>query len=258
MTEAEFQTVRGAGFLLALALAVVAQHLSPHARLAGSWRVNGAFWVVDALLIGGVCGACACSVARWSAAQGFGIFQQVAVSPWLTLVATIVLLDMVSYFWHRANHTIPLLWRFHRVHHSDPAFTATTALRFHPGELLLSLPVRLAAVALLGAAPVAVVIFEIVFAMANFFEHSDINLHIDLERWLARFCITPALHRRHHSRQWEELNSNFGTVFVVWDRVLGTYKPSSSALWIETGLPDRSHGTTLREMLLLPFLRQGG
>jgi sterol desaturase/sphingolipid hydroxylase (fatty acid hydroxylase superfamily) len=254
MSELEFQLVRGVGFAAALATAVLLQRLSPHARHSGSWRVNGSFWLIDALIIAALCGACACTAARWAATREIGIFHSVAVPGWLAVVMTIGALDFVSYAWHRANHVIPLLWRFHQVHHSDSAFTVSTALRFHPGELLLSLPLRLAAVVALGATPGAVVTFEILFAVANLIEHGDIDLPLPLERNLQRVCITPALHRLHHSCKRTELNSNFGTIFAVWDRLLGTHLTSSSSRQIATGLPYAADASTLLPAVCLPFV----
>jgi sterol desaturase/sphingolipid hydroxylase (fatty acid hydroxylase superfamily) len=253
MTETEFQLIRGIGFSAALAIAILVQLLSPHARLAGSWRVNGAFWLMDALLIGALCGACACTAARWAEAHEIGFFHYVAFPSWLALVATLVALDLVSYVWHRANHVVPFLWRFHQVHHSDSTFTVSTAVRFHPGELLLSLPFRLAAVVALGASPAWVVIFEILFTVANLIEHGDINLPEALERSLQIVCITPALHRLHHSCKRVELSSNFGTIFAVWDRFLGTYRRSSSRNLVATGLPYVVDASTVVRAVRLPF-----
>jgi len=161
-------------------------------------------------------------------------------------------LDLVSYCWHRANHRIPPLWRFHQVHHSDAAFTVSTGVRFHPGELVLSLPLRLAAIAAVGAPIIGVIVFEIVFSVANLVEHGDIDLPLEFERRLGRVCITPALHRRHHSRRRDELDSNFGTIFAFWDRLLGTFADNSSAERVDTGLPELSRTPGLSAALLLP------
>jgi len=175
------------------------------------------------------------------------------VSLWVSVPATLLTLDVVSYLWHRANHRVRWLWRFHQVHHSDAAFTVSTGLRFHPGELLLSLPVRLAAVAALGSPPVAVVVFEVVFTIANLIEHGDIDLPLAVERRIGRVFIVPALHRLHHSRRRAELNRNFGTVFVLWDRVLGTYADSSSGARVNTGLADLAETPVLGRALVLPM-----
>jgi sterol desaturase/sphingolipid hydroxylase (fatty acid hydroxylase superfamily) len=252
VTETEFQILRGAGFVIAVALVVALQRLSPHARLKGSWRLNTSFWALNLMVMGTVCGACACTVARWAEANGIGFFNIAPFAEWLRLPVTLLALDLVSYGWHRANHVIPFLWRFHRVHHSDANFTASTAVRFHPGELVMSLPLRLSAVAALGASPLDVVIFEVIFTIANFIEHGDINLPRTFERRLALICITPALHRRHHSEKMAELQTNFGTIFSFWDRLLGTYGDSSSAERFRAGVFGLRTPATALEALILP------
>ena len=237
MTEAEFQIVKSTGFLLALAWAVGFQGWAPHRALAGSWRANGGLWALNAALLGAVCAGCACTVSRWASGAGVGLLNQGIVSAWVAIPVSVLGMDLVSYFWHRANHRVPFLWRFHQAHHSDPDYTVTTALRFHPGELLLALPLRLAAVAVLGLPIAGVIVFELIFAFANFFEHGNINLPLRVERTLGRLFVTPALHRRHHSRESRLLDTNYGTIFSVWDRMLGSYAENRSDVRVDTGLP---------------------
>lgn len=255
MDESQFQLVRAIGFVAAVGLAWSFQRAMPHEQLNGSWRTNATIWAVNAVVLGIVCGACACSVALWAEGVGIGLFNSFATAPWMRIAATILILDLVSYWWHRANHRLSVLWRFHQVHHSDRAFTVSTAARFHPGELLLSLPLRLSAVAALGADPLGVVAFEMIFAVANFFEHGNIDLPPAVERRLQRICITPALHRRHHSANTAELDRNFGTVFVFWDLLFSTYLASSSARRVSTGLPYHADVATLRQLFVLPLRR---
>ena len=254
MTETKLQALRAAGFIAAALFALVVQRLVPHARVRGSWRVNGGLWLVDTVVVGAVCGACGFTAAAWAARNGCGVLNQAAASPWMAIPGTVVALDLVSYWWHRANHRVPFLWRLHQVHHSDPSFTVSTGVRFHPGELLLSLPIRLAAVVLIGAPVGAVLVFEVAFTFANLIEHGDTNLPSRAERWLARVCITPALHRRHHTKVGPERDTNFGTVFSVWDRVLGTFTTSDSATRVETGLPGMGD-LRLSRVLVLPLRR---
>lgn len=252
MTETEFQIVKSIGFVLALGLAVAIQRWRPHARLSGSWRANGGLWAVNALLLGAVCAGCACTVARWASGESLGLLNQVTMPGWVAIPVSVLGLDLVSYGWHRANHLVPFLWRFHQAHHSDPDYTVSTALRFHPGELLLALPLRLLAIASLGVPIAAAIVFEVVFAFANFWEHGDIGLTSRTERRLGRLFITPALHRQHHSREARLLDTNYGTIFSFWDRLLGSYRENGSDVRVETGLPgvDRSLGTL--EILTLP------
>ena len=253
MNEIDVGIARTVVFCLALGTGVLLERFAPQAPLRASWRVNGWLWVADALLVGAVCGACVYAAASWADRTGFGLLHAFTAPTGVALCTTLVGLDLVSYGWHRANHRIGMLWRFHQVHHSDPSFTASTALRFHPGEILLSLPVRLTAVLLLGAPPGAVLAFELLFTVANIIEHGNIHVAPDLERLLPYVLVTPALHRRHHSVNRPELDSNFGTIFSLWDRLLRTYGASSSRLIFSTGLPGGRTAATLREAVLLPL-----
>lgn len=252
MTEFEFQIVKSIGFVTALSLAIAIQRLRPHRPLSGSWRPNSGLWAINAVVLGLVCGGCACAVSLWARDKGVGLLNQGTPSLWLTVAASVIGLDLVSYFWHRANHRVALLWRFHQAHHSDPQYTVTTALRFHPGELLLALPVRLVAVALLGVPILGVIVFEVVFAFANFWEHGNIGLPLRFERALSRVIITPALHRRHHSLESRLLDSNYGTILSLWDRLLGTFGDNRSDVNIETGLPGVGDSLGTLGILALP------
>jgi sterol desaturase/sphingolipid hydroxylase (fatty acid hydroxylase superfamily) len=253
MSETQFNVIRSIGFVLALGLAAGLQRWRPHGGIRRPWRSNVGLWAVNVLVIGIVCGGCACAVARWAAAANVGLLNASAAPVWLAVPATVVVLDFVSYLWHRANHRFRWLWRFHQVHHSDAAFSVSTGVRFHPGELLLSLPVRLTAVVALGPSPLAVVAFEVLFTIANLIEHGNIDLPLAIEGRLDRVCITPALHRRHHSRRGSELNTNFGTLFAWWDRLLGTHAGSSSADRFAVGLPGLPETPGIGRALILPL-----
>jgi len=252
LTESGFQIVKSIGFVAAMLLAVTIQRLRPHRPLAGSWRANAGLWAVDAALLGAVCGGCACAASIWADQRGLGLMNQAAVPVYVSVPLSVLGLDLVSYLWHRANHRVALLWRFHQAHHTDAQYTVTTALRFHPGELLLALPVRLGAVAILGAPIVGLLVFEVVFAFANFWEHGNIDLPKRVESALACIVITPALHRRHHGMERRLLDSNYGTILSVWDRLLGSYAPSASTARIETGLPGVDPELGTLDLLALP------
>jgi sterol desaturase/sphingolipid hydroxylase (fatty acid hydroxylase superfamily) len=192
-------------------------------------------------------------VARWAAANHVGVLNVSSARLWVAIPATIVVLDFVSYAWHRANHRVAALWRLHGVHHSDTSFTVSTAVRFHPGELLLSLPLRLVAVAILGASALGVVVFEALFAISNLIEHGDIDVPRRFEARVGSVFVTPALHRFHHTRGGWDRDHNYGTIFVVWDRLLGTYRGNSSAERVDVGLDDVRGSIGLGAALLLPF-----
>jgi sterol desaturase/sphingolipid hydroxylase (fatty acid hydroxylase superfamily) len=257
MTTPSLDLLRLLGLATALLFALALEHLAPHARLTRPWRTNLGLWALDAALMRVVCGACGFAVAAWGEARGFGALHWLGAPAWLALPLGVAGLDAISYLWHRANHRVVWLWRFHRVHHADRAFQATTALRFHPGELLLALPLRLAGIALLGISPLGVLGFELVFGAMNLLEHGNFGLPVRAERALARLVVTPALHRLHHARNAVDLSSNFGTILSGWDRALGTLRASDSTRVFETGLPG---GAGEREMsfaaaLSAPFTR---
>ena len=243
----------GLGAVLLLALAL--ERRAPHAPLARPWRTNLGLWLVDAALLRVVCGACGFAVAGWAQARGFGALHGVGAPAWLALPLGVVGLDAISYFWHRANHRVGWLWRFHRVHHADRAFQTTTAVRFHPGELLLALPLRLAGIAAIGISPVGVLAFELLFGAMNLLEHGNFDLPERRERSVARLLITPALHRLHHARSAADLNSNFGTILSLWDRALGTWRESDRGRQVATGLPGAAGEREMRlgEALAAPF-----
>ena len=253
MSEAEFQGIKAICFAAAFALAVGWQRWRPHRALAGSWCANGGLALVNAVSLGIVCTGCACSVAVWASRNEWGLLNQAPMLGWLVLPASILSLDLLAYAWHRANHRVPVLWRFHQAHHSDPDYTVTTALRFHPGELLLALPIRLVTIAALGIPVAGVILFEAVFAFANFWEHGNIALPLQAERKLGRLFVTPALHRQHHSRHARELDTNYGTIFSLWDRLLGSYVENRSDVRVETGLPGIEDRLGTAGILTLPL-----
>jgi len=256
MTEGEVRLLRLIGFAAAMGFALLLQRISPHSRTDGSARVNGALWLVNVIVTGTICGACVCAAAEWANSKGAGVTHWLATPLTVSIPASLLLLDLVSYVWHRANHVVPFLWRWHQVHHSDPSFTVSTSLRFHPGELILSLPLRLLAVVALGVPVVAVVIFEIAFTLANSIEHGDIDLPAGLEAAIGRLFVTPALHRWHHTIVVPDRDRNYGTIFSIWDRLFRSYSPNGSETRVRTGLPGVTE-VGLGTALLMPLRGSG-
>lgn len=253
-----YQLARGLALAAAAIVALALERWRPHERLRHAWGTNLGLWGVDTLVVAVVCGACGWVVAVWTAERGFGLLAYLGAGPLVAVAVGILGLDAVSYLWHRANHQLPLLWRFHQVHHADTSLHVTTALRFHPGELLLALPVRLAAVIALGVPPEGVLLFEVIFGVANLLEHGNFDLPRSVESTAQRLFITPALHRGHHASDWQELNTNFGTVFSAWDRLGRTFRRGDGERRVVTGLPDwdRSRAPSLWECLRLPVARR--
>jgi sterol desaturase/sphingolipid hydroxylase (fatty acid hydroxylase superfamily) len=253
--ETLFRTLIAAALAAAFALALGLERWRPHAALHPAWSANLGLFAIGTLLTRLACGACGWSIAAWANRRGVGLLPWSGAPAWLAAGFGAAALDAVSYAWHRANHRIPLLWRFHQVHHADASFHVSTALRFHPGELLLALPVRMAAIVALGVTPSGVVLFEIVFGVANLLEHGNFDLPARANARVQRVLVTPALHRAHHEARWGRLDSNYGTVFSLWDRAFRSFRGSSPADRFATGLPGRdpSSARSLAESLWLPF-----
>jgi sterol desaturase/sphingolipid hydroxylase (fatty acid hydroxylase superfamily) len=148
---------------------------------------------------------------------------------WAAVLLAVTALDLVIYLQHVMFHAVPALWRLHRMHHADLEFDVTTGLRFHPAEILLSMGLKLAAVAVLGPPPVAVLIFEVLLNATAMFNHSNIRLPLAVDRVLRLVVVTPDMHRVHHSIVPQETNSNFGFNLPWWDRLLGTYRAQPAA-----------------------------
>jgi len=157
-------------------------------------------------------------------ARSFGVLNQVKVPDFLHVVLTFFLLDWVLYYLHRAYHAVPWLWKWHRVHHSDTELDVTTGLRFHPVELAMSTLVKALFIFLLGLSIYGVFLFEIVLAIYLLYDHSNIAIPDKIERVLRQVFLTPRMHRVHHSTQAAERNSDYGFIFSIWDRLLGTYQ----------------------------------
>lgn len=175
------------------------------------------------------------------------------------LLYGVLFLDLVIYWQHRLTHQIPLLWRLHRMHHSDPALDATSAGRFHPLEILMSFGVKLVFSVAFGVRPEAIVVFEIVLNFSSLFNHCNIQFPRFIENNLQKFIITPDIHRIHHSIEKNEMNRNFGFSICLWDQIFNTYKNKASKRQedIKLGLPEFSlkSDQSLLRLLIQPFLK---
>lgn len=199
----------------------------------------------------------AIGVAATAEAQGWGLFNQIALPDWVEVAVAVVVLDLVIYGQHVAFHMQPWLWRIHRTHHSDPDLDVTTALRFHPIEILLSLLIKLGAVLFLGASPLAVLIFEVLLNATAMFNHSNIALPLSVDALLRRVLVTPDMHRIHHSIDARETNSNFGFNLPWWDWLFGTYRaqPAAGDMGITIGLSGfrASRDQRIDQLLIQPL-----
>ena len=221
------------------------------------WVANLALVALNALVIRVLFPAAAVGGAWIAAERGWGIFNAVAALNWVTIVVPIVVLDFVIYGQHVTFHRVPLLWRLHMVHHAEPDLDVTSGARFHPIEMVLSLLVKLVVVALLGAPPVAVLLFEVILNATAMFNHANVRLPLPMDRALRWFVVTPDMHRVHHSAAMGEFHRNFGFNLPWWDRLFGTYvdQPAGGHLGMTIGLTEfRTEARqTLAWILALPF-----
>ncbi|MGB5398110.1 MAG: sterol desaturase family protein [Gammaproteobacteria bacterium] len=188
------------------------------------WLNNFGIVVLNTVLLRLIFPAAAVGMAAFAQANGWGIFNYYETPALLAIVASIVILDMVIYLQHVMVHAVPVLWRLHRVHHADLDFDVTTGARFHPLEIILSMLIKFATIAVLGPPLVAVIVFEILLNATSMFNHSNARLPLALDRVLRLIVVTPDMHRVHHSIEDDEINNNFGFNLPWWDRLFGTYR----------------------------------
>jgi sterol desaturase/sphingolipid hydroxylase (fatty acid hydroxylase superfamily) len=196
-------------------------------------------------------------VAEYAWTQGFGLFNRFHLPAGWGFAAGLVLLDFAIYLQHVVFHRVPLLWRLHKVHHLDLGFDTTTAIRFHPVEILLSMYYKMVLVLALGLSPLTVLVFEILLNACALFNHGNVRLPAAAEPWVRRLLITPDLHRIHHSTYAPETHSNFGFCVPFWDRLCGTYRaePRAGQAGMAIGLDEERDLRRLgfRRLLVLPF-----
>lgn len=231
--------MRAGAFLVIFALLAVTEVLAPRRRLSVSkikrWRTNLTIVVLNPLSVALVFPLLPIGLAVLASEQNWGLLNQWAMSGpmfyWLKIVIGFLILDLTVYTQHVLHHALPALWRLHMVHHADLDFDVTTGLRFHPVEIVISMAIKLAAVAAIGAPPVAVLLFEVALNATSMFNHSNIRIPDKIDQALRLLVVTPDMHRVHHSVIIQETNSNFGFNLPWWDRLFGTYKDQ----------PDKGH-----------------
>lgn len=251
-TLAELLSFKGLVVLAALAMLMAAERRWPVAAAIGGVRRVG-----RNLSLAGIN-----AVLSWAVVVPVSVFAVSHAldwrpewwSGWLGLGLDLLLLDCWIYWWHRANHVWPWLWRFHEVHHLDECLDASSALRFHFGEVLLSSLVRAGVILLLGVPLLSVIVFETLLALSAMFHHSNVRLPPRLERALSRLIVTPSIHWVHHHAIRRDTDSNYAALLSVWDRLFGSCSPTrrSPAMPIGVeGLRDRR----LFRLIERPFLR---
>ena len=243
------------GLILLLLLELVCPFRRP---VESRWRrdaINLCITGSNALLLTVLLGGLIVSAYQAFELHRVGLLHRLGIGGWWNAALTLLFLDGVTYGWHRAYHGLPLMWRMHRVHHSDRDLDVTTSGRFHLTEMVLSALFRLLVIALWGAGVASIVLFEILFGLCNQLEHANLHIPEPFETWLRWVVVTPDMHRIHHSQVAEHTNANYSTIFSVWDRLFGTYRFGADQRALLIGLPEypRPEDVAFGKVLALPF-----
>jgi len=213
--------------LLLFAILAVSEAIFPRRKRslprAKRWRTNILIILLDSAALRLIGPIAALAAASYAAQHHIGLFNWTDWPAWLEFILALILFDLAIYGQHIATHKIPLLWALHKVHHADRDIDVTTAIRFHPVEIILSMLYKSALVLLLGPSLLAVFVFALLLNLCAMFNHSNLRLPDWLDRRLRLFLVTPDMHRVHHSTVPGETDSNYGFSIALWDRIFGTY-----------------------------------
>ena len=221
---------------------------------------NVALGILNAAVAAFVFAGATLAATEWARASSFGVLHWLGAEGVWGFALGFVLFDLWQYLWHRLNHALPLLWRFHAVHHADRELDASSGLRFHTGEIVLSSVARLAVLPLLGMTIGQVLLYEAVLLPLILFHHGNVGVSAGADRWLRWLVVTPWMHWVHHSDYQPETDSNFSSVFSFWDRIFGSFRLVADPRALTLGLEEtgRRDWATLPGMLAMPFRRRQG
>jgi len=250
-------------FCAILALMMVWEFATPRRTLSvgrlGRWTSNLGIVTLNSVAIRLIFPIAAVGVAAIAADRGWGLLNAVSLPRWMAVVVAVVILDLAIYTQHLAFHKVPILWRLHRMHHTDVDIDTTTGIRFHPLEIALSMAIKMAVIVILGAPPVAVIIFEVLLNATSLFNHGNVQLSGRIDRVLRRIVVTPDFHRVHHSVHRDETDSNYGFNLPVWDYLFKTYRaqPRDGHGDMKIGLEifRKPVQGRLDQLLIQPFLK---
>jgi sterol desaturase/sphingolipid hydroxylase (fatty acid hydroxylase superfamily) len=254
-------SVRLAIFLCVFLVLAVAELRYPRRALAYSklqrWLSNIGISVLNTYLVRILLPVAGVSAALLAQEQQWGILNQIQLVPWLGILIFVAVFDLTIYWQHRLFHVVPLLWRFHRMHHTDMDYDLTTGNRFHPISILISSAIKLSLVLLMGPSPISVLIAEVLLNVTSMFNHSNLKLPLKMDSLLRKLIVTPDMHRIHHSTDELEHNHNFGFNFSWWDRLFNSYLDQASEAQekLDIGIAGMQDKESLGifAMLLQPF-----
>jgi sterol desaturase/sphingolipid hydroxylase (fatty acid hydroxylase superfamily) len=256
-------TIRLSIFLGLFVLLALAEYAMPR-RTQGTkrpsrWFTNWGLVIIDTVtlrLLAVAIPLLAVGAAVDANSKGWGLFNFIDLPLAIEFILSVLILDFLIWGQHLITHKVPLLWQLHRVHHADTHMDVTTAIRFHPIEIALSMLLKIGAVYVLGPMAVAVIAFEVMLNALAMFSHSNLNLPLSVDRILRRVIVTPDMHRVHHATDRSEHDSNYGFALSIWDQMFGTYiaQPKDGHDDMKIGLQwQDDNPAKLGWSLLLPF-----
>lgn len=261
MTNLTIALIRGliswGGFFFFLLFEYLRPYRLPSVAKTKRLMINIFLTLLNSLLLSIVFAAATINSALHVSANHLGILNSFSLPFWPKVFLSVIFMDLVFYVWHLLNHRIPLMWRFHRVHHSDLNMDVSTASRFHIGELALSSCIKIGLIYLIGANVVSVILFESLLGLTAQFQHSSVRVPSWFERAFWLLFVPPSMHRIHHSVVIRERDTNYGTILSIWDRVLGTLRKDVDQNTIMIGLgPYRTlENLGLLSLFAMPFTR---
>lgn len=228
-------------------------------KRAGRWATNWTLVLIDSLALRLVAIAVpllAVGAAIDASERGIGVLNQFDSPFWIKALVAILILDFAIWLQHLITHKVPLLWRLHQVHHADSEMDVTTAIRFHPLEIAVSMGLKIGLVYALGPSAYAVVLFEVLLNGTAMFNHANIKLPLPVDAIVRKLLVTPDMHRVHHSIHRAEHDSNYGFSLSIWDRIFGTYiaQPKDGQAEMKIGLiPKYTVNNSILSVLTMPF-----
>ena len=261
MLETHPALVRTSIFLGVLLFFLILELLTPYrastVSKAKRWLINLSLASFNTILLNLIFGAAPILLAAYVSQNQLGILPYLPAPYWLKALLVVMFLDFMLWVWHLLNHVVPFLWRFHRVHHTDLNMDVSTATRFHIGELAISMVIKLGLIYLLGADVFMVLLFETLVVATAQFHHSSLKVPVWFEKILFVLFVPPSMHRIHHSVKIKERDTNYGTIFSLWDKLMGTLltRVKQEGIRIGVGGHFNEKKLNLQNLLVMPFTR---
>jgi sterol desaturase/sphingolipid hydroxylase (fatty acid hydroxylase superfamily) len=245
------------GLLLFLALEQLIPYRPSSISRIRRWATNLGLAVFNSLILNLLFVSLIIQTATYVTEKKMGVLNLYPLPYGMKLFVTVLFFDLILYVWHLLNHEMPFFWRFHRVHHSDLNMDVSTASRFHIGELTISAGIKIGLIFFLGADLVGLTLFESLLVLTSQFHHSSLRVPAWFERIYWTLFVPPSMHRIHHSVVIKERNSNYGTIFSLWDRVLGTLVRRVDQLKIRIGIGayQKAEQLQFNRLLIMPFTK---